>query len=92
MSGQSAIEDLRSQINDIDDQLLVLMRKRFNLCKRIITDEHRLGMPMEVFSHEQEQSTLDRLKRSNEESDCPMRASHIGNIWQTIFSCVRTGW
>jgi hypothetical protein len=57
-----------------------------------MTNEHRFGLPSEVFSHTREQQTLDRLKKKNEDSDCPMRAAHIGNIWQMIFSCTRVGW
>ena len=63
-----------------------------NLSRRIMTDEHCYGMPVEVFSHDREQQTIDRLKKLNEDSDCPMRSAHIGNIWQMIFSCTRVGW
>ena len=86
------IESMRSQIDALDDELFEIIRKRFNLTKRIMTEEHRMGLPTVVFSHEHEQETLDRLKRLNENSDCPMRGSHIGNIWQTIFTCARIGW
>lgn len=89
---EECIEKLRSEIDGIDDEILELVRRRFNLSRRIVTDEHRFGMPAEVFSHSREQATIDRLKKANEESDCPMRSAHIGNIWQMIFSCTRTGW
>ena len=39
-----------------------------------MTDEHRYGMPVEVFSHDREQQTIDRLKKLNEDSDCPCAA------------------
>ena len=87
-----AIEKLRAEIDAIDDEMLTLVRRRFNLSRRIMTDEHRYGMPVEVFSHDREQQTIDRLKKLNEDSDCPMRSAHIGNIWQMIFSCTRVGW
>ena len=86
------IEALRTEIDTLDDEILTLIRRRFNLSRRIMTDEHRFGMPVEVFSHAREQQTIDRLKKLNEESDCPMRNAHIGNIWQMIFSCTRVGW
>ena len=89
---EEAIEKLRAEIDAIDDEMLTLVRRRFNLSRRIMTDEHRYGMPVEVFSHEREQQTIDRLKKLNEDSDCPMRSAHIGNIWQMIFSCTRVGW
>lgn len=89
---EETIEKLRSEIDTLDDEILELVRRRFNLSRRIVTDEHRFGMQPEVFSHAREQSTIDRLKKANEESDCPMRSAHIGNIWQVIFSCTRTGW
>ena len=89
---EASIENLRAQIDAIDDEMLALVRRRFNLSRRIMTDEHRFGMPVEVFSHDREQQTIDRLKKLNEESDCPMRSAHIGNIWQMIFSCTRVGW
>ena len=92
MMEREPLDGLREQIDAIDDQLLELMRKRFNISRRILVEEHRMGVPAEVFSHEREQLAIDRLKRANEDSGCPMRASHIGNIWQTIFSCTRTGW
>ena len=57
-----------------------------------MTDQHRFGMPVEVFSRDREEQTLDRLKKMNDESDCPMRGSHLGNIWKMIFSCTRVGW
>jgi len=47
---------------------------------------------VEVFSRNREEQTLDRLKKQNEDSDCPMRGSHLGNIWKAIFSCTRVGW
>ena len=89
---EAAIEKLRSEIDAIDDELLDLMRRRFNLSRRIMTDQHRFGMDVEVFSRNREEQTLDRLKKLNEDSDCPMRGSHLGNIWKAIFSCTRVGW
>jgi len=89
---EAAIEKLRSEIDAIDDELLELMRRRFNLSRRIMTDQHRFGMDVEVFSRNREEQTLDRLKKQNEDSDCPMRGSHLGNIWKAIFSCTRVGW
>ena len=89
---EAAIEKLRAEMEAIDDELLTLIRRRCNLSRRIMTDQHRVGMPVEVFSHDREQQTIDRLKKLNENSDCPMRGAHIGNIWQVIFSCTRVGW
>ena len=89
---EAAIEKLREEIDAVDNEMLELMRRRVNLSRRIMTDQHRFGMPVEVFGHDREEQTLDRLKKMNEESDCPMRASHLGNIWKMIFSCTRVGW
>ena len=89
---EAAIEKLREEIDAVDNEMLELMRRRFNLSRRIMTDQHRFGIPVEVFGHDREEQTLDRLKKMNEESDCPMRASHLGNIWKMIFSCTRVGW
>ena len=89
---EAAIEKLREEIDAVDNAMLELMRRRFNLSRRIMTDQHRFGIPVEVFGHDREEQTLDRLKKLNEESDCPMRASHLGNIWKMIFSCTRVGW
>jgi len=89
---EEQIEKLRTEIDALDDEILTLVRRRFNLSRRIMTDQHRFGMPVEIFSHNREQQTIDRLKKLNEDSDCPMRGAHIGNIWQMIFSCTRVGW
>ena len=89
---EEAIEKLRAEMDALDDEILTLVRRRFNLSRRIMTDQHRYGMPVEVFSHDREQQTIDRLKKLNEDSDCPMRGAHIGNIWQMIFPCTRVGW
>ena len=89
---EAAIEKLRTEIDSLDDEILELMRRRFNLSRRITTDQHRFGMKVEVFSPAREEQTLDRLKKLNDESDCPMRACHLGNIWKAIFSCTRVGW
>ena len=89
---EAAIEKLRAEMEAIDDELLTLIRRRFNLSRRIMTDQHRFGRPGEVFSHDRDQQPIDRLKKLNENSDCPMRGAHIGNIWQVIFSCTRVGW
>ena len=89
---EAAIEKLRTEIDALDNELLELMRRRFNLSRRIMTDQHRFGMPVEVFTRDREEQTLDRLKKINDESDCPMRGSHLGNIWKMIFSCTRVGW
>ena len=89
---EAAIEKLRSEIDALDEEILELMRRRFNLSRRIMTDQHRFGMPVEVFSHDREEQTLNRLKKINDESDCPMRGAHLGNIWKMIFSCTRVGW
>lgn len=91
-ANEQEIEKLRAEIDALDDEMLALVRRRFQLSRRIMTDEHRFGLPVEVFSHAREQETLDRLKKLNEDSDCPMRSAHIGNIWQMIFSCTRVGW
>ena len=89
---EEAIEKLRAEIDALDNEMLELVRRRFNLSRRIMTDQHRFGMPVEVFSRDREEQTLDRLKKLNEDSDCPMRGSHLGNIWKAIFSCTRVGW
>lgn len=89
---QASLDAMRADIDALDDEILELVRRRFNLSRRIVTDQHRFGMDQEVFSHEHEQQTIDRLKKLNEDSDCPMRASHIGNIWQVIFTCTRVSW
>ena len=89
---EAAIEKLRAEMDALDDEILTLVRRRFNLSRRIMTDPHRYGIPVEVFSPEREQQTNDRLKKLNDDSDCPMRSAHIGNIWQIIFSCTRVGW
>ena len=62
---EAAIEKLRAEIDAIDDEMLTLVRRRFNLSRRIMTDEHRYGMPVEVFSHYREQQTIDLLKKLN---------------------------
>lgn len=89
---EAAIEKLRSEIDTLDEEILELVRRRFNLSRRIMTDQRRFGMPVEVFSTDREEQTLDRLKKLNDESDCPMRNAHLGNIWKMIFSCTRVGW
>ena len=61
---EAAIEKLRSEIDAIDDELLELMRRRFNLSRRIMTDQHRFGMDVEVFSRSRVCSSRLRLKTS----------------------------
>ena len=43
---EAAIEKLRTEIDALDNELLELMRRRFNLIRRIMTDQHRFGMPV----------------------------------------------
>ena len=45
MMEREPLDGLREQIDAIDDQLLELMRKRFNLSRRILLEEHRMGVP-----------------------------------------------
>ncbi|MBR6624713.1 MAG: chorismate mutase, partial [Mailhella sp.] len=40
---EAAIEKLRTEIDSLDNEILDLMRRRFNLSRRIMTDQHRFG-------------------------------------------------
>ena len=68
---EAAIEKLRTEIDTLDAEILELVRRRFNLSRRIMTDQHRFGMPVEVFSRDREEQTLDRLKKLNDEAHKP---------------------
>lgn len=73
----ATIETLRNEINDIDDKLIELFIKRFNLSQQI--GEVKKQTRMNVADPNREQAILNKIPSS------PYQSSLI-KIYQTVFS------
>jgi len=77
------LEDLRQQIDKIDDQLLKLISRRGLLAEKIGKEKSLQGRTAHFHVPERERSILDRL---NDQSKGPFPSSAINYIFREIFS------
>lgn len=82
------LTELRAAIDEVDDELLALLRRRAEISRRVGAFKKGEGGP--VFRPEREHAVLDRLLRLNHESSGePLPDDHIARIWREIFSSSR---
>ncbi len=73
------IDELRIQINQIDEELLELFKSRMAVSKQIGDAKKEAGLP--VFDESREKAVYDRLrKRLNDESFWPYYKAFIKEI------------
>ena len=77
------LEDLRQQIDKIDDQLLKLISRRGLLAEKIGKEKFLQGKTAHFHVPQRERSILDRL---NDQSKGPFPPSAINSIFREIFS------
>ena len=77
------LEDLRQQIDKIDDQLLKLISRRGLLAEKIGKEKSLQGQTTHFHVPQRERSILDRL---NDQSKGPFPPSAINSIFREIFS------
>ena len=70
------LNELRGQINDIDDQLLALFEKRMEVCGQIA--EYKLANDMKVFHPEREKQVIEQIRAKASEG--------LGSSAQVLFT------
>jgi chorismate mutase len=75
------IEELRRQIDAIDDQLLKLFNERAKLAREIGLTKKGLGLP--IYMPNREQEILERLQRDN---PGPISSEAIKRVYQQLFA------
>ena len=79
----SKLDDLRRQIDNIDDQLLKLINRRGLLARKIGVEKSRQGKLTHFHVPQREHAILERL---NDQSKGPFPASAVNSIFREIFS------
>lgn len=81
----TAVSALRREIDAIDDDLMRLLSRRFDVCMRISRLKETLGLPVVV--HDREEHVLDRIAtRASERGISPEFARHL---WSAIIEQAR---
>lgn len=82
------LTELRAAIDEVDGELLALLRRRAEISRQVGAAKKDEGGP--VFRPEREQAIVDRLIRINRESEGEgLPDDHISRIWREIFSSSR---
>jgi len=79
----SKLDDLRQQIDNLDDQLLKLINRRGLLAQKIGKEKSRQGKMTHFHVPQRERAILDRL---NDQSKGPFPPSSVNSIFREIFS------
>ena len=79
----SKLDDLRQQIDNLDDQLLKLINRRGLLAKKIGEEKSHQGNMTHFHVPQRERAILDRL---NDQSKGPFPHSSLSSIFREIFS------
>ena len=79
----SKLDDLRQQIDKIDDQLLKLISRRGQLAQKIGDEKSIKGQNTHFHVPQRERAILDRLKGHNKG---PFPSSSINSIFREVFS------
>ena len=79
----SKLDDLRQQIDNIDDQLLKLINRRGLLAQKIGEEKARQGKKSHFHVPQRERAILERLQ---DQSKGPFPSSSIKSIFREIFS------
>jgi chorismate mutase/prephenate dehydratase len=79
----SKLDDLRQQIDNLDDQLLKLINRRGLLAQNIGEEKSRQGKMTHFHVPQRESAILDRL---NEQSKGPFPPTSVNSIFREIFS------
>ena len=87
MKKLETLDDCRSAIDVIDDQLLELINERMKVVERVGEIKNESGAP--IYRPEREKAILERLKRRNEEQNGLLNASAIEAIFLEIFAVAR---
>ncbi len=72
------IKDLRKNIDEIDDQIIFLLEKRFEVCDRIGAEKRKFNVPIE--SRYREQEILEKITKTDYKY-----SKEISEIFKDIF-------
>ena len=81
------LEELRSEINKIDDTLLELYNKRLKLVKKVGELKHKTNAP--IYRPEREKEILTRLKQKNKKENGLLNDSAIEALFLELFAVAR---
>lgn len=76
------IEQLRNQIDEIDEGLVALLQWRYNLAGHILKLKEEEGLPAK--SPEREEEILDNVRDKAEDVDIP--TDHVLDLFKRILS------
>ncbi len=82
-----SLEELRREIDAIDDKLLELYNKRLEIVHQVGVLKNSTGAP--IYRPEREQEILDRLKRINKESGGRLTDEAIEALFLELFAVAR---
>ncbi len=81
------LDDLRSQIDTVDDTLLKLYNERMELVHKVGELKNTTGAP--IYRPEREQAILNRLKKKNRESGGKLTDAAIEALFLEMFAVAR---
>ena len=81
------LEDLRKNIDRVDDRLLELYNERLGYVKKVGELKHSTGTP--IYRPEREKEILERLKRKNKEMGGLLTDDAIEALFLEIFAVAR---
>lgn len=84
----TGLDELRSQIDAMDSELINLLGRRFELCVAVGRTKQTSGGP--VLRPGREQAIVERLDALSARLGTPMKPEHIAAIWREIFSVSRS--
>jgi monofunctional chorismate mutase len=78
------MDNLRQNINDIDNQILLLLQNRNMVSQKI--GEYKKNNNLPVYDSVRETQLLDRLGKLNMKSDLKLEENFIKEIWSLIMN------
>ena len=81
------LEELRREIDRVDESLLNLYNERLNYVRKVGELKHRTGAP--IYRPEREQEILDRMKRINREQGGLLTDDAIDALYLELFAVAR---
>jgi chorismate mutase/prephenate dehydratase len=87
LNREEKLQEIRVEIDALDDQLLRLINRRMEWVKKVGEIKHKDGSP--IYRPEREQEILNRLKNLNREESGPLSDEGIDALFLELFSVAR---
>lgn len=76
------MDNLRDNINSIDNEILNLLKKRMEISKQI--GKYKKDNNLPIFDSKRELLLIERLKKINKETDNQINEDFIEEFWNNI--------